>query len=288
MNLPPRLSALHAERLLQLSNPKYHGAHRALEAMDAGSADSVWSTARALMPWKKGPFAHQGRVLDAEWDCRQKWQRLAPHLGDLSGKRVLDLGCNNGWYMQKLREAHALEVIGFDPMQLNLLQWRWAQALTPDPQQEFYLLGVEDLPDLPASFDVILSFGVLYHHRSPLQQLIDLRESLVPGGTLYLETIGVPGTESNLLLPPDRYANMPNVWFLPTLPALLTMLERTRFTGIEVLATEWGREKEQRSTEWTTGPSYRDVLDPKDPTRTIEGLPAPERFLLKAHRKALG
>mgnify|MGYP003387172939 CR=1 FL=1 len=287
MKLPVNLQAIHEERLRTLRAPKHLEAFNSLQGMDPKNADSVWTSARALMPWKKGPFSFQGLELDGEWDCRQKWTRLSPHLGDLEGKRVLDLGCNNGWYMHQLRRAGAKEVIGFDPMPLNLLQWQWAQKISYDEAQEFYLLGVEDLPSLPASFDAILSFGVLYHHRSPLQQLIDLRESLTPGGTLFLETIGVPGSENTLLLPPDRYANMPNVWFLPTLSALVTMLERTRFTNIKVLSTTWGGVKEQRATEWTTGPSYQDILDPKDSTKTMEGLPAPERFMLSAARRAL-
>lgn len=288
MKLPPALQALHEERLAELThNVKYRDAFRILEAVNPLDRASVLSAARALMPWKKGPFDLGEEIIDGEWDCRRKWQRLVPHLGDLREQLVLDLGCNNGWYMYQLRESGAPRVVGFDPMPLNWMQWRLMQKLRPDPGQEFYLLGVEDLPSLPQSFSMIVSFGVLYHHRNPIQQLLDLREALIPGGTLFLETIGIPGDDSHALLPQERYANMPNVWFLPTLKALTTMLERTRFTQIEVLATQWDGTNEQRATSWMTGPSYRDVLDPLDPEKTLEGHPAPRRFMIKALKKKL-
>lgn len=285
MNLPPALLQTHQDRLRSLGNVKYAAAHQALQSFDPTVEAQTRDAAVKLMPWKKGPFKFGPLEIDGEWDCQQKWQRLAPHLGNLSEKLVLDLGCNNGWYMHQLSQHGAREVVGFDPMPLNWLQWSFTQKLQPHTNEEFYLLGVEDLPSLPSTFDVILSFGVLYHHRSPIQQLLDLRESLVPGGTLFLETIGVSGQGTELFIPSDRYANMPNVWFLPTLNGLKTMLERTRFTEIEVLSTEWGGEAEQRSTQWTTGPSYRDILDPHDPSKTMEGHAAPLRFMLKAKRK---
>ena len=181
MNLPIELLAIHEQRLQGLNNPKYINGYNALNSVQPTDQESIWQAAKELMPWKKGPFNFAGTELDGEWNCDLKWQRLKPCLSDLKGKRVLDLGCNNGWYMSRLREHGASEVIGFDPMPLNWMQWQLSQKLYPDPAQEFYLLGVEDLPSLPQAFDAILSFGVLYHHRNPIQQLIDLRESLVPG-----------------------------------------------------------------------------------------------------------
>lgn len=287
MNLPKELVSIHEKRLKDLNNPKYLNGFTALSSVKIENNESVWNAAKELMPWKKGPFNFCNQTLDGEWNCDLKWQRLKPALSDLTGKRVLDLGCNNGWYMSRLREQGASEVIGFDPMPLNWMQWKLNQKLYPDTSQEFYLLGVEDLPSLPSAFDAILSFGVLYHHRNPIQQLIDLRESLVPGGTLYLETIGIPGEEEIMLIPKDRYANMPNVWMLPTLSALIVMLERSRFTSIEVISTKWEGVDEQRATEWTTGPSYKDILDPNDSSKTMEGHPAPERFMVKAQRKPI-
>ncbi len=279
MNLPDTLLQLHRQRLEATQLPRWE-AYR--HARDAGD---FWQAARELMPWKKGPFTVRGETLDGEWDCERKWARLSPHLGDLSGQTILDLGCNNGWYMAKLREAGAKRVVGLDPGIANYLQWELLQRERPAHGQEFYLLGVEHLPSLPRSFDSILSLGILYHHRDPFGQLRDLREALQPGGTLFLETIGIPGDGPMALLPPGPYAGMPNVYFLPSLPCLLGMLERSRFVDLQVLATSWDGSAEQRPTPWAPGPSYADVLDPRDPSRTVEGHPAPQRFLVRARRK---
>ncbi len=287
MKLPPQLLALHEERVQELKAPKWAQALAALGELDGTSPQDWRRHAEALKPWRKGPFQWGDFLLDAEWDCRQKFARLAPHLPPLADKKILDVGCGNGWYLRELVKAGATQVLGFDPQHLCYLQWLFAQKLAPVDSAELFLLGAEELPLLKNTQDLILYMGVLYHHRDPLTQLIDLREALVPGGELYLETIGVPGEGPTAYLPAERYANMSNVWFLPTLECLVTMLQRARFVDIEVLSRDWGRQHEQRKTMWIEGPSFLDALDPSDPARTVEGHPAPERFLVRARRKKL-
>ena len=70
---------------------------------------------RALHPWRKGPFELFGVGIDTEWRSDWKWQRLAPFLPQLSGKRVLDVGCGNGYYGWRMLESGAGEVVGIDP-----------------------------------------------------------------------------------------------------------------------------------------------------------------------------
>ena len=52
-----------------------------------------------MKPWRKGPFKWHGIEVEAEWDSDKKWQRLVPFLEPLWGKTVLDVGCNNGYYL---------------------------------------------------------------------------------------------------------------------------------------------------------------------------------------------
>ena len=52
-----------------------------------------------LHPWRKGPFHYKGQFIDTEWDCSQKWDRLSQHLGDQTGKYLLDIGCGSGYYL---------------------------------------------------------------------------------------------------------------------------------------------------------------------------------------------
>jgi tRNA (mo5U34)-methyltransferase len=284
--LPHSLQVIHEERLKTLHLPRWKPYVDAVKNLNPQDPKSVEETAQSLKPWKKGPFTFLDTFIDAEWDCQKKWDRLSPHL-DLKNKSVLDIGTGNGWYLTKCLEAGASCAIGFDPGPQNYAQWMFLQKMKPDEKQKLFMLGAEDITELKEAFDVIMHMGVLYHHRDPINHLVNMRETLKPGGALYLETIGIPGIENHLLIPPDRYALMPNVWFLPTLSALEAMLSKARFTDIEVLSTSWGREFEQRSTSWSEGPSFKGALDPKNPALTVEGHPAPERFLIKAKTKVM-
>jgi len=143
-------------------------------------------------------------------------------------------------------------------------------------------LRLQELPDACHAFDTTFSMGVLYHQRSPLDHLRQLRATLRPGGQLVLETIFIPGEESYACTPAERYARMKNVWLLPTLAELSTWLRRTGFRDVEIIDTAITTVAEQRSTEWMTFESLADALDPEDPTRTVEGWPAPRRVVVTA------
>ena len=67
--------------------------------------------------------------------------------------------------------------------------------------------------------------GVLYHRRSPIDHLLELRGALREGGQLVLETLVIEGGDDRVLVPAGRYAKMRNVWFIPT-PTMLETLVR--------------------------------------------------------------
>jgi len=123
---------------------------------------------------------------------------------------------------------------------------------------------------------------VLYHRRSPIEHLLELRGCLKPGGELVLETLIIDGKLGETLLPEDRYANMRNVWFIPSLATLESWLRRCRFGNIRVVDITLTSLEEQRRTEWMPFQSLPDFLDPNDPALTIEGLPAPKRAIVLA------
>ena len=52
-----------------------------------------------LMPWRKGPFHLLGVYIDAEWRSDLKWQRLVRHIAPPKDRKVLDIGCGNGYYL---------------------------------------------------------------------------------------------------------------------------------------------------------------------------------------------
>ena len=77
---------------------------------------------------------------------------------------------------------------------------------------------------------------------------------------------------------------MRNVWSLPTVPQLVHWLAAAGYRDIDVIDRSITTVEEQRSTPWMTFESLPEALDPGDPTRTIEGWPAPRRVIVTALR----
>ncbi|CZT30384.1 tRNA 5-methoxyuridine(34)/uridine 5-oxyacetic acid(34) synthase CmoB [Pseudomonas cerasi] len=232
-----------------------------------------------LSPWRKGPFNVFGVHIDTEWRSDWKWSRVSPHL-DLKGKRVLDVGCGNGYYQWRMLGAGADSVIGVDPNWLFFCQFQAMQRYLPDLPAWHLPFALEDLPANLEGFDTVFSMGVLYHRKSPIDHLLALKDCLVKGGELVMETLVVPGDVHQVLVPEDRYAQMRNVWFLPSVPALELWMRRAGFTDVRCVDVSHTTVDEQRSTEWMRFQSLSDYLDPTDHSKTIEGLPAPMRAVI--------
>ena len=257
------------------------------DELSAQDKEAVIAMAERLVPWKKGPFDIFGEYLDAEWRSDYKWDRISSALSSsFEGKKVLDIGCNNGYFMFRALEKNPDMVLGIDPVVPNWAQFRFLNHLANEPRLFFQFWGVEHVKWMPQTFDVILSMGIIYHHRNPIQQLLEMKRSLVPGGEILLETIGIPGKESYALFPEDRYAKMRNVWFVPTTDCFLNWIKRAKFKDVELIEVSELTSDEQRLTKWCPPPreSLEDFLDPHDRTKTLEGYPAPIRIAAKARR----
>jgi tRNA (mo5U34)-methyltransferase len=173
-------------------------------------------------------------------------------------------------------------VLGIDPTLISVMQYQVLQRYLGDRNHYVLPLGIEDVPAGLACFDSVFSMGVLYHRRSPLDHLFELRACLRPGGELILETLVVAGNEGQVLMPEGRYAKMRNVWFVPAVATMLLWLRRCGFKKIECVDVNRTSVEEQRQTEWMTFESFTDFLDPDDHTKTIEGYPAPLRAVFIA------
>ena len=235
-----------------------------------------------LSPWRKGPFRIAGVDIDSEWRSDLKWARLVDTVATLDGRRVLDVGCGNGYYALEMRKAGAELVLGIDPTVLYVMQFIAVNSLIRDPGAYVLPLRLDDLPRDGNVFDTAFSMGVLYHQRAPIEHLRTLRSMLRPGGQLVLETLFVPGEEPCARTPEERYARMRNVWLLPTTAELTTWLSRTGYRDIVVVDTTRTTIEEQRTTEWMTFESLAEALDPEDPEHTVEGWPAPRRVIVTA------
>lgn len=277
------LQALQKERFSASAHGDYERWRAVVAQLRSASNDAE---RRALLlqlaPWRKGPFDIGGVHIDAEWRSDLKWRRVEDAIATLTGRRVLDVGCGNGYYALRMAESGAAAVLGIDPTLLYVMQFLAVTAQLPAKPVAVLPLRLHELPDACHAFDTTFSMGVLYHQRSPLEHLRQLRGTLRRGGQLVLETIFLPGEESRACTPPDRYARMKNVWLLPSLAELCTWLRRSGFREIEVVDTSITTSEEQRSTEWMSFESLADALDPDDPTRTVEGWPAPRRVVVTA------
>jgi tRNA (mo5U34)-methyltransferase len=250
------------------------------------SAESHAALQAALMglhPWRKGPFELWGLHIDTEWRSDWKWDRLADAIAPLGGRRVLDVGCGNGYHCWRMLGAGATEVIGIDPTPLFILQFKAVQHYLQQPGIHVLPMTLEAMPQHLPVFDTVFSMGVLYHRRDPMEHLMSLKHKLAPGGQLVLETLVIEGDADALLEPNGRYARMGNVWKLPSPGLAARWLKQAGFSKVKIVDVGMTSFDEQRRTTWMTFHSLREFLDPEDPTLTIEGFPAPCRAILTAN-----
>jgi tRNA (mo5U34)-methyltransferase len=234
-------------------------------------------------PWRKGPYDLFGIHVDTEWRSDWKWERLKDHISPLKYRTVLDVGCGNGYHCWRMLGAGAKRVIGIDPTLISVMQFHLIKKMYGESAPIDVLpVGIEQLPFGMKAFDTVFSMGVLYHRRSPIDHLLELREALKSGGELVLETLVIEGGLGGTLLPKDRYAKMRNVWFLPSCETLISWLERCGFKNIRLVNVCKTTIEEQRTTEWMTFYSLPNFLDPHNPDLTCEGLPAPMRAIVIA------
>lgn len=250
-----------------------------------GKADSVQlkDALKRLMPWRKGPFQLNDILIDTEWRSDFKWNRVNQHI-DVTNKNILDVGCGNGYYGYRMLGAGAKSVVGIDPNWLFLYQFLSIRNYMPQAPIWQLPMTLEEMPTSLEAFDMVFSMGVFYHRRSPIDHLYQLKDVIRSGGELVLETIVIDGDERAVLMPKDRYAQMRNVWYLPSVAALKLWLERAGFIDVECVDLSKTTIEEQRTTEWMDYLSLPDFLDPYDQDKTVEGYPAPKRAVMVARK----
>lgn len=261
----------------------------AVDCIEIGHAAQLGDEERAQLaallqefhPWRKGPFCLFGIHLDTEWRSDWKWNRLAGKVA-LAGRRVLDVGCGNGYYGWRMLGAGAELVLGVDPTLRYVMQYFALSRLLGPTANLVLPLTLEALPTGNQGFDTVFSMGVLYHRKDPMEHLARLRSHLAPGGQLVLEGLVIEGGPGEVLRPDGRYAKMRNVHALPSCPTLEGWLGEAGYRNIRLLDLGPTRSDEQRRTPWMRFESLADFLDPDDADRTIEGHPAPLRAIMLA------
>jgi len=242
------------------------------------------SSLHQLHPWRKGPFELFDIFIDAEWRSDWKWNRLAQHIDSWGGQNVLDIGCGNGYHSFRIAAQGARSVTGIDTSLLSIMQFKTLQKYFRQDNLDIFPVGIQDMPDNIPLFDTVLSMGVLYHRKDHREHLEKIKSLLQPGGTAVIETLIIDGNSSECLLPEKRYAMMKNVYALPSVALLEEWLKQAGFCDIRILDITVTSTEEQRSTEWMKFHSLSNFLNSTDPSKTVEGYPAPIRAMLIAHK----
>lgn len=303
------IQAVRRERLSRLAEPRYSGMLDAVAGLPTvsatvrdytgdtvmiGSADDLGDDAaaragidaaiNAFVPWKKGPFSLFGTTIDAEWRSELKWNRVLPYIGSLRGHTVADIGCNNGYFMYRMLPHTPRLVVGLEPECRHVLNFRFLQHYARENALHFEPLGIEHMHFYPEFFDTVFCMGILYHHTDPIGLLKKIFLSMKKGGQVIVECQGIPGDEPVALMPESRYARARGFWWLPTRSCLEHWMHRAGFTRLHLFADVLLTGEEQRRSSHAPIDSLEDFLDKKDPTKTVEGYPAPRRFYLRAER----
>ncbi len=144
-----------------------------------------------------------------------KFARFAHALpADLTGKSVLDIGCNAGFYAIEMKRRGADRVLGIDSDERYLAQARLASRALGFPDIEYLFLSVYDVGLLAERFDLVIFMGVLYHLRHPLLALDLIREH-VAGDLLLFQTMQ-QGSDTVSDVPENHPFHRPGTFEPPT------------------------------------------------------------------------
>jgi tRNA (mo5U34)-methyltransferase len=199
--------------------------------------------------------------LDGEWTAprhylgdfpRVKWERIQTVIpADLTGRTVLDIGCNAGFYSLELKSRGADLVVAIDSDPRYLAQARLA-AQTRDLQIDFRQMSVYDIGTLRRRFDLVLFMGVLYHLRHPLLALDLISEHVVNRQLIFQSLlrgddsamaidVDYPFSETDVFSHPgypvmhfveNKYAHDPTNWWIPNRACAEAMLRSAGFSII--------------------------------------------------------
>lgn len=208
-----------------------------------------------------GPWFHNMRLAGIETAPNHflgdypsvKWRRFSHAIPeDLTGRTVLDIGCNGGFYALEMKRRGAERVVAIDSDEQYLAQARLAAALS-GLDLELRQMSVFEIPALRERFDIVLFLGVLYHLRHPLLAL-DLIHEHATRDLLVFQTM-LRGSRAEEQIAADyefeereifeaegypamyfverRYAGDPTNWWIPNAACAQAML---RSAGFDVIA----------------------------------------------------
>ena len=178
-----------------------------------------------------------------------KWVKIKTAIPEnLEGWRVLDIGCNAGFYSIELAKRGA-DVLAIDLDEHYLRQGRWvAEQFGLGKKIEFRQMQVYDFATSEEKFDLIWFMGVFYHLRYPLLALDILAG--ISKSLLVFQTYSLPGKEEmdvpedvefnkreilqssawpKMAFLPNKLAGDPTNWWVANHQGIISMLESSGF-----------------------------------------------------------
>ena len=221
--------------------------------------EEILSELKRLEPWfhridlGNGLFTKTESVMGEPVDHpRGPWQTIRKLLpDDLSGKTLLDVGCNAGFYAFEAKRRGARRVLGVDGQRQHVRQGLFVRKVL-GLEVEFRRLNVYELsPRVVGQFDITLALGLLYHLKHPILALENLYR--ITRDLLVIETAIMPpaktpesfaysfGALKTILHPLAYVENPPESkeqvfnWFLPGTEALMALLRNAGFAQVELI-----------------------------------------------------
>ena len=152
--------------------------------------------------------------------------------GTLEGRRVLDLGCNAGWWSLQAVEAGADFVLGVDIRQMYIDQADLVfEAKGIDPTHHRFEQGDVFTHNFGEGFDVVLCLGLMEHIAKP----VELFECMAAtGAELLVIDTALSGARSSFfevshLEEPDAYGELVLV---PTRDAVIELAARSDYSAV--------------------------------------------------------
>jgi tRNA (mo5U34)-methyltransferase len=239
---------------------------------------------KKFIPWRKGPFNIFGVKIDSEWDSYLKWKRFEDKV-DFQNKVLFDIGSSNGYYLFKAAGKNIKFGLGLEPFIPYYFQFQAVNKYMGLKNLSTLPIAFNELPQMENFYDLVFLMGVLYHRKSPIDMLVKIRQIMKKDGEIVLENLIILSEEPIALIPEKRYAEMNNVYFVPSIKTLEIWLKKAGFYDIDVIDITKTGFDEQRTTDWTFEKSLKDFLDPFNKDKTKEGYPAPIRAVIKAKAK---
>src|SRR5256885_714282 len=222
--------------------------------------DEILAGLKILEPWfhridlGDGIFTKTESVMGEPVDHpRETWEVIQQCLpANLTGKSVLDVGCNGGFYCVEAKRRGAHRVLGVDGQRQHVRQALFVRKVL-GLDLEFRRFSVYDLdPATVGVFDVTLALGLVYHLKHlvlALERLYDVTREI-----LIVETAIIPPeqTPSSFIQPlgeirqtlhpifsaenpPEAKEQVYN-WFLPSPDALRGLLLNVGFANVSVFS----------------------------------------------------